>query len=109
MLRAPLAALPPKSQTSPAALRRELAAIRRRGWELAVDDIALGLAAVGVPVRSARSDVVAALSIAGRTPHLATRGARGSCRSCSPTPRTSARAYAERDPPVSRCEPRGAY
>jgi len=66
-----LRALTPKSQTDPGALRRDLAAIRRRGWELAIDDVTLGLAALAVPVRNVRNEVVAAVSIAGLTQHLA--------------------------------------
>lgn len=65
-----LRGLTPRSQTDPVALRRDLAVIRRRGWELAVDDVTLGLAAVAVPVRNIKGDVVAAISIAGLTQHL---------------------------------------
>jgi DNA-binding IclR family transcriptional regulator len=68
-----LVTLTPKSQTDPAALLRDLARIRSRGWELAVDDVTLGLAAVAVAVRNTKGDVVAAISLAGLTQHLRDR------------------------------------
>jgi DNA-binding IclR family transcriptional regulator len=70
VVRRGLCALTPKSQTNATALRRDLARIRRRGWELAVDDVTAGIAALGVPVRNAKREIVAAISIGGLTQHL---------------------------------------
>jgi len=69
----PLAPVTPKSQTDAPALRRALARIRSRGWERAVDDVAVGLAALAVPVRDARGAVIAAISLGGLTPHVTGR------------------------------------
>jgi IclR family transcriptional regulator, acetate operon repressor len=51
--------------TDPSALRIELESVRREGFAAAVDELELGLAAIAAPVRGARGDVVAALSISG--------------------------------------------
>jgi DNA-binding IclR family transcriptional regulator len=57
----------PATITDPARLRAELAVVRRTGFATAVDELEPGLAAMAVPVRGARGDVVAALSITGPT------------------------------------------
>ena len=67
-------ALTPKSITDPAALSRALAKIGRRGWECAVDDVALGLTALAVPVRDRTGRVACAISMAGLTPQMVERG-----------------------------------
>lgn len=48
-------------------LGQELAVVRRTGFASAIDELELGLAAIAVPIRGARGDVVAALSISGPT------------------------------------------
>jgi DNA-binding IclR family transcriptional regulator len=53
--------------TDPSRLRAELAAVRTGGWAAAIDELEHGLAAIAAPVRGARGDVVAALSISGPT------------------------------------------
>jgi DNA-binding IclR family transcriptional regulator len=53
--------------TSKAALRRELAEVRERGYALAVDELEVGLTAVAAPIRNAHGDVIAALSVSGPT------------------------------------------
>jgi DNA-binding IclR family transcriptional regulator len=53
--------------TSRAALRRELATVRERGYALAVDELEVGLTAVAAPIRNAHGDVIAALSVSGPT------------------------------------------
>jgi DNA-binding IclR family transcriptional regulator len=68
-----LRALTARSQVDPVALRRELARIRRRGWALAIDDVTVGLAAIGAPVKNGGGDVIAAISLAGLTQHLLVR------------------------------------
>jgi IclR family transcriptional regulator, acetate operon repressor len=45
----------------------ELQAVRRTGFAASIDEIELGLSAVAAPVRGARGEVIAALSISGPT------------------------------------------
>lgn len=73
-LKRPMAALTPRSITNPAKLRAELEKIRDRGWELAIDDVAVGLSALAVPVHDGEGNIVCAISVAGLTPQLAARG-----------------------------------
>jgi IclR family transcriptional regulator, acetate operon repressor len=53
--------------TDTAWLRAELDRVRRVGYATAVDELEVGLAAMAAPVRGARGDVIAALSISGPT------------------------------------------
>jgi DNA-binding IclR family transcriptional regulator len=62
-------ALTPHSEMDLARLRRHLPSVREHGFEVAVDDVAVGLSAVAVPVRDGSGEVVAALSLGGLT-HL---------------------------------------
>lgn len=62
-----LSRLTERSVTEAAVLDAELAEIRDRGWCFAADDVALGLAALAVPVRDRSGQVLAALSLAGLT------------------------------------------
>ena len=73
-LKRPMVALTTKSITDPDKLRADLSKIRKRGWELAVDDVALGLSAIAVPVFNSAGNLVCALSIAGLTPQMVQRG-----------------------------------
>jgi DNA-binding IclR family transcriptional regulator len=57
----------PSTITDPAALREELAAVRRKGFAVAVDELEPGLAAMAAPVRGAGETVIASLSISGPT------------------------------------------
>jgi len=70
----PMVPLTNKSITDPAELRADLERIRKRGWELAVDDVALGLSALAVPVRDSEGNILCCISLAGLTPQLASRG-----------------------------------
>jgi DNA-binding IclR family transcriptional regulator len=65
LLSTPLGAATPRTLTDPAALRRELARVRERGWALASEELETGFVAVGVPVSAAGGEVVAAVSIGG--------------------------------------------
>jgi DNA-binding IclR family transcriptional regulator len=65
LLGRPLAAVTPRTVTDPAALRRELARVRDRGWALASEELEAGFLAVGAPVRGAGGEVVAAVSVGG--------------------------------------------
>ena len=44
-----------------------LVEVRRRGWAASLDELELGLAAVGAPVRAVDGTVVAAVSVSGPT------------------------------------------
>ena len=46
---------------------RELQAVRRNGFATSIDELEVGLAAMAAPVRGARGEVIAALSISGPT------------------------------------------
>ena len=63
----------PSSPADQASLRRELDAVRRRGWAAAVDELEEGLAAVAAPVRGSDGEVFGALGISGPTQRLADR------------------------------------
>lgn len=77
----PLARLGPGTITSHARLDRELAAVWRRGYAIATEELEDGFVAIGAPVRDARGRVVAAISVGGpktrltraRTEQLATQ------------------------------------
>jgi len=59
-----------QSLVDPAELRRRLAVIRSRGWEIAVDDVHPGLAAAAVPVKVKDGTVIASISMAGLTQNV---------------------------------------
>jgi IclR family acetate operon transcriptional repressor len=63
----PLARHAPGTITDPRRLRAELDAVSAQGFATAVDELEPGLAAMAAPVRGARGEVVAALSITGPT------------------------------------------
>jgi DNA-binding IclR family transcriptional regulator len=69
-----LTARTPKSETDPQQLRQSAARIRERGYELAIDDFVVGLAAIGVPVFDSVGRLVGALSITSLTQHLVEDG-----------------------------------
>jgi IclR family transcriptional regulator, acetate operon repressor len=64
-LAAPLTAATPRTVVDRAALRRELARVRERGYAFNNEELELGFVAVGAPVRDAGGRVVAALSVGG--------------------------------------------
>jgi DNA-binding IclR family transcriptional regulator len=70
----PLTPLTPKSIMDPRVLRRQIEKIRERGWEFAVDDVAVGLSALAVPVLDNDNSIVCSLSMAGLTPQMVDRG-----------------------------------
>ncbi len=73
-LSGPMEPVTPSAQIDPALLREHLREIRARGWEFAVDDVALGLAAIAVPVLDDDGNIVCALSMAGLTPQMVGEG-----------------------------------
>jgi DNA-binding IclR family transcriptional regulator len=65
--------LPPVSEatpTDPFQLSARLDAIRQRDWDASANEVTDGVASVGVPVRDASGDVVAALGITGPVAEL---------------------------------------
>ncbi|WBU52985.1 IclR family transcriptional regulator [Paracoccus sp. SCSIO 75233] len=58
------------SITSRDELIERLKLIRDRGWECAVDDVALGLTALAIPIFDRDGSVICALSVAGLTPQM---------------------------------------
>ncbi len=55
------------AQATGAATSGELGAVRRDDFATSIDELEIGLAAVAAPVRGARGEVIAALSISGPT------------------------------------------
>jgi DNA-binding IclR family transcriptional regulator len=62
--------LTPATLTTAAALRRDGATARRRGYAVTVDELEDGLTGIAVPVHGPRGDLVAALGISGPTSRL---------------------------------------
>ncbi len=60
----------PATITNEAALRSTLENIRRQGWAENVNEAEMGAASIAAPIRNARGDVVAAISIAGPVQRL---------------------------------------
>lgn len=63
LLTRPLAAATPRTIVAPDALRRELAAIRRRGYATSLDERVEGVTGLAAPVRDHTGGVLAALSV----------------------------------------------
>lgn len=63
LVRTELAALTPRTVTSPERLREILAEIRRQGYAIGDQEAEMGLRSVTVPVRDGRGEVVAALNV----------------------------------------------
>lgn len=70
----PFVALTPRSIMEKDVLRKRLALIRKRQWELAIDDVAVGVSALAVPLFDPRGSLVGAISLAGLTPQMVHRG-----------------------------------
>lgn len=60
-----LPALTPRTLTSPDELRAALTEVRRRGYDLAIDELEIGLTAAAAPVRGADGTVIGSLSVSG--------------------------------------------
>lgn len=73
-LASPLKPLTTKTIVTPERLRERLALIRRRGYEFAVDDVALGLGALAMPVFATDGSIVCAISLSGLSPQMSVRG-----------------------------------
>ena len=59
----PLERRTPRAEHEPKRLEQQAAQIRKRGWDLAADDFVIGLAGLGVPIRSPSGVLLGALSI----------------------------------------------
>ena len=60
-----LASLTPDTITDPAALRSELSRVRKQGYALCDGDLAVGLRAVGAPIRNYGGKAIAAINVTG--------------------------------------------
>jgi len=74
ILSGPLEKLNAKSITDPDVLRKQLLTIRKRGWECAIDDVAVGITALAVPVFDSEGQMLCCVSMAGLTPQMVERG-----------------------------------
>ena len=76
----PLPGFTPRTIVDPAALARELARVRRRGYAVSAEELEPGFVAVGAPVHAADGTVVAAIGVGGPKTRLTagriTEGAR---------------------------------
>ena len=70
----PPSPMTPKSRLDLSELKRYLALVKQRGWDLAVDDVMVGLTALAVPILDAKGQLICAISIAGLTPQMVRRG-----------------------------------
>jgi DNA-binding IclR family transcriptional regulator len=68
ILERPLLAMTPRTTVDPGAIRSRLATIRETGLAYAPDDVEVGLAAMGVPVRDGSGELLAAVSVVALTP-----------------------------------------
>ena len=68
LLERPLLAMTPHTTVDPQPIRSRLATIRGTGLAYAPDDVEVGLAAMGVPVRDRSGELVAAVSVVALTP-----------------------------------------
>jgi DNA-binding IclR family transcriptional regulator len=65
ILAGPLERLTPRTIVDAGALERQLERVRAEGWAFTLEELEVGLNAVGAPVRDATGGVVAAVSVAG--------------------------------------------
>jgi DNA-binding IclR family transcriptional regulator len=86
--------------TSRPTLRRELAAIRARGWSSSYEETNVGVWGVAVPVLSA-ADVVCAVGIAGPSPRLTDERVRRDVRLTHEAATVIGRAFGLSTPPVT--------
>lgn len=60
----------PHSPVDRAQLDHALVEVRRRGWAVSLDELEVGLGAVGAPVRAVDGSVIAAISVSGPTTRI---------------------------------------
>jgi DNA-binding IclR family transcriptional regulator len=68
ILARPLLVMTPHTTVDPGAIRSRLATIRDTGLAYAPDDVEVGLAAMGVPVRDRSGELIGAASVVALTP-----------------------------------------
>jgi len=91
--------------TNPQALRRELAAIRARGWASSYEETNVGVWGIAVPVLS-DADVVCAVGIAGPSPRLSVERVRQDVGLVHDAAAAIGRALGLKAPPISAAEVR---
>lgn len=69
-LRLPLEGLTERSITDPDVLRRELQAIRDRGYSIDDEEVEIGTRCVAVPIRARDGSILGAMSISGRVDRM---------------------------------------
>jgi len=74
VLAKPLTALTTKTSVDHRKLRSRLKLIRKRGWELAEDDVVISLSALAVPLLNVDGDMRGCISVAGLTSQMVERG-----------------------------------
>jgi DNA-binding IclR family transcriptional regulator len=74
LLRTPLARVAPATITRPAALRRELAEVRRRGYATTLDELEEGLAGVSVAIHDSAGALAGVLNVSGLRQRLERAG-----------------------------------
>jgi DNA-binding IclR family transcriptional regulator len=65
LIRLGLPAYTPQTITDPAALRAELAAIRKRGYAVDDEELSPGIRCIGAPIRNMAGRVFASISVSG--------------------------------------------
>jgi DNA-binding IclR family transcriptional regulator len=65
-----LQALTPHTLTDPAKLRERVALVRRRLYEIAMDETQLGISAVGAPILNFENELVGVIAVVGTTQHV---------------------------------------
>lgn len=73
-LRPPLTALTPMTCVDRNKLKAQLKLIRERGWELAIDDVVVGLSALAVPLLNLEGNLRGCISLAGLTAQMVSNG-----------------------------------
>lgn len=74
VLARPLTALTVKTSVDRRKLKTHLKLIRKRGWELAADDVVVGLCALAVPLLNVDGELRGCISVAGLTAQMVTQG-----------------------------------
>ena len=100
LIAAPLDRFCQSTITDPRALRRELKAIRARGWASSYEETNVGVWGIAVPVLS-ESDVVCAVGIAGPSPRLSVERVRRDVGLVHEAAAAIGRAIGHSAPPVS--------
>ena len=70
-LSGPLPAWTQKTISTPTRLRREIAAVRARGWATAPDQVIAGVNALAAPVRGYNGDLIGSVAIVGACQYIA--------------------------------------